>query len=283
MSSDPHTAPAEGGPEPMQPLIDMHCHLDRMANGDQVALEAGELGIGVLCTTVAPEDFESARARFAHLGNVRVAAGLHPWWVEDGPCGNERAKMAACAASQSDYVGEIGLDFSRSHRSTADAQIEAFDRIIAACADHQRAGRLLSIHAVQSAPVALDILERHEMTRQSSCIFHWFSGTSDDLARLRRLGCYISVSERMLATKRGREYARQMPLERLLLETDAPAQLDSVYSAHLLRKSLDYTLNALAVLRSENKSELAARIAQTSSQLLDLQRTNGATGPGPRT
>lgn len=270
MSSDPHTAQVEGEPEPMQPLIDMHCHLDRMANGEQVALEAGELGIGVLCTTVTPEDFESARARFTHLGNVRVAAGLHPWWVEGGPCGNERAKMAARAAAQSDYVGEIGLDFSRAHRNTADAQIEAFGRIIAACSDQQRAGRLLSIHAVQSASAVLDILERHEMARQSSCIFHWFSGTNEDFTRLRRLGCYISVSERMLATKRGREYARQMPLERLLLETDAPAQLDSAHSAHLLRKSLDSTLSTLAELRSDNKSELAARIAQTSSQLLDL-------------
>ena len=241
-----------------------------MANGEQVALEAGKLGISVLCTTVAPEDFESAHARFAHLGNVRVAAGLHPWWVEDGPYGNERVKMTVRATAQSDYVGEIGLDFSRAHRNTADAQIEAFDRIIAACSDYQRAGRLLSIHAVQSASAALDILERHEITWQSSCVFHWFSGTSDDFARLRRLGCYISVSERMLATKRGREYARQMPLERLLLETDAPAQLNSAYSAHLLRKSLDSALRTLAELRSENKGELAAHIAQTSSQLLDL-------------
>lgn len=267
MSPRAHVAQVEDEAEPMWPLVDMHCHLDRMSNGEQVALEAG---IGVLCTTVTPDDFESARARFAHLNHVRVAAGLHPWWVEDSPSGIERAKTAAQAAAQNDYVGEIGLDFSCAHQDTANAQIEAFSRIVAACADHRRAGRVLSIHAVQSAHVALDVLERHGLTRQACCIFHWFSGTSDDFARLRSLGCYISVNERMLATKRGREYARQMPLERLLLETDAPTQLDSAHSAQALRTSLDSTLRSLAELRAENENELAARIAQASSQLLHL-------------
>lgn len=86
--------------------------------------------------------------------------------------------------------------------------------------------------------------------------------------RLRKLGCHISVNERMLATKRGREYARQMPLGRLHLETDAPAQPGSPYSAEELESSLNRTLNALARIRGIEQGELAAYMAQTSAAIL---------------
>ena len=86
--------------------------------------------------------------------------------------------------------------------------------------------------------------------------------------RLRKLGCHISVNERMLATKRGREYARQMPLGRLHLETDAPAQPGSPYSAEELESSLNRTLNALARIRGIEQLSLihiSSRCARGSS------------------
>lgn len=173
-------------------------------------------------------------------------------------------------AAASPYIGEVGLDFSPAHVQTRSMQLEAFERIVRTCAENPCGARVVSIHAVQAAREALDILERHALTRSATCVFHWFSGTSDDFLRLRRLGCCVSVNNRMLATRRGREYARQMPDDRLLLETDAPGQFDAPYSASELEASLMRTLCALARLRGADEHELASRIAQASAGLLGL-------------
>ena len=251
-------------------LVDTHCHLDRMTNAGEAAARALELGIAVLCTTVEPDDAQGAQAAFAGYPNVRVAVGLHPWWVADGAEGERQGARAAEMAASWDLVGEVGLDLSPAHAGTRNAQLSAFDRIVSACAGHPREGRVLSIHAVRSADIALDILERYDMAGGATCIFHWFSGTSADFDRLRRLGCHISVNERMLASKRGREYARQMPLDRLHLETDAPPRLDEAYPAEELERSLSRSLDALARIRGAEREELAAHIAQTSSRLLGM-------------
>lgn len=251
-------------------FVDMHCHLDLMSNAPEVAEHTARLGIGMFCITVTPEGFQAAQLRLAKLTNVRIGVGMHPWWVSNESLFEQQAQLAVQLASSSSYVGEIGLDFSSAHADTREAQILTFEGILAACAEHPLPNRVLSIHAVQSASTVLDLLERYELPGHAACIFHWFSGTSEELARLRRLGCFVSVNEHMLKTKRGREYARQLPVNQLLLETDAPPQLNASYSASQLETSLDNALSTIANLRKVNKKELAAHITQTSSRLLGL-------------
>lgn len=255
-------------------LADMHCHLDRMANADEVARDAAARGVAIFCTTVTPADTERARSERgvgAHP-NVRVGVGLHPWWVADGRCGAEDAARAAALAADSAFIGEVGLDFG-SRGAAREAQVAALDGILAAVAAHPLPHRVLSLHAVRSAGTVLDLLERHRLVgadapADTTCIFHWFSGTSDELARARRLGCCFSVSEHMLGSKRGREYARQLPVDRLLLETDAPPGLDTPYRTETLIASLEGALATIAQLRHADREELRERIAQTSARLL---------------
>ena len=116
-------------------------------------------------------------------------------------------------------VGEVGLDFSVSHAASKEAQLQAFEAIASACA--QVGGKALSIHSVQAAGEALDILEKTKCLASCDCIFHWFSGTGDQFIRARNAGCYFSFGPRALNTKRGRAYASQIPAERLLRETDS--------------------------------------------------------------
>lgn len=252
-------------------LFDMHCHLDRMANADEVARDAAANDMALLCTTVTPADTLAARSRFGTPSNVRVGMGLHPWWVADGRCGEVEVEQAAQLAAASRFIGEVGLDFGPRHAANAQRQLDALEAIARSCAGHPVEGRVLSIHAVRSAGEALDVFERHGLTASAHCIFHWFSGTSDQLARALDAGCLFSISERMLATRRGREYARQIPLDRLLLETDLPEQLDKPCSADQIEASLMRALHELARIRSTDEHALSTRIAKTSSGLLGLQ------------
>lgn len=249
----------------------MHCHLDRIANADEVARDAAANGIALFCTTVTPADALAARSRFGTLPNVRVGMGLHPWWVADERCGEVEVEQAAQLAATSRLIGEVGLDFGPRHAANAQRQLNALETVARICAEHPVGGRVLSIHAVRSAGEALDVFERHGLTASAHCIFHWFSGTSDQLARALDAGCLFSISERMLATGRGREYARQIPLDRLLLETDLPEQLDEPCSGDQIESSLMRALHELAHIRGTDERALSTHIAKTSSGLLGLQ------------
>ncbi|MBE6468539.1 MAG: TatD family deoxyribonuclease [Coriobacteriaceae bacterium] len=261
----------------MEPrLVDMHCHLDRILDATEVAAVAEDLGLAILCTPVTPADTRAARDLLGGCANVRVGAGLHPWWIDSGACGEAEAGEAADLAAASRFVGEVGLDFGRVHGGSAAAQTAAFERIVAACAAHPLPGRVLSIHAVHSAGSALDVLERFGLVgtggaaAAATCVFHWFSGTSEELVRARRLGCLFSVNPMMLATRRGREYARQIPEDRLLLETDAPPGLDTPYAAADIAASLEGVLDTLAEIRRVERGALASRIAHRGAELLAL-------------
>ena len=251
-------------------LVDMHCHLDLMANADEVVADAAMRGIALFDTTVTPADTKTACERFAQTPNVRVGVGLHPWYLADGRCSGDDADRTALAAAQSCFIGEVGLDFSERHRKSFAAQAQAFELIMQACAERPMPERIISLHAVRSAGAVLDILERFDLTHSATCIFHWFSGTSNELARARSMGCWFSINKRMLASKKGREYARQIPGDRLLLETDAPPELVAPYSVSAIETSLETVLNHLADLRDEDRDELATRIAEASCRLLDL-------------
>lgn len=252
-------------------LFDMHCHLDRMTNADEVAREAAADGIALFCTTVSPTDTLAAQARFGTMPNIRVGVGLHPWWVADGRIGESEGKQATQLAVSSRFIGEVGLDFGPRHAASAQRQLDAFEAIVRACAEHTVENHVLSIHAVRAAGEVLDILEHHGLAANAHCIFHWFTGTSEQLARALDAGCFFSVSERMLATKRGREYARQIPLDRLLLETDLPEQLDKPCTADQIEVSLMRALHELARIRGTDEHVISAHIAKTSSGLFGLQ------------
>ena len=201
-------------------LADMHCHLDFSSDMAALARLAQAHSAAAFSNTVTPEGYLAASKALAGFPNVRTGIGLHPWWVADERCGAEQVELACELARTSQFVGEIGLDFAPRREGTFETQLDAFERIVDACCTQD--GKVISIHAVRSATVVLDVLERHNATHGNACILHWFSGSSQELVRARELGCHFSVNPNMLATKRGRAYVRQIPPGRLLLETDLP-------------------------------------------------------------
>ena len=201
-------------------LADMHCHLDFSSDAATLARLAQAHDVAAFSNTVTPEGYLAASEALAGFPNVRTGVGLHPWWVADGRCGTEQVELACRLIQETRFVGEVGLDFAPRREGTFETQLDAFERIVDACC--AQGGKVISIHAVRSATAVLDVLERHRATHSNACILHWFSGSSQELARARELGCHFSVNPNMLATKRGRAYVRQIPPERLLLETDLP-------------------------------------------------------------
>ena len=254
----------------MKPLIwDMHVHLDFMNDADMIVDEAYELGLGLYAVTVIPRGYEHSIRNIKENNNLRICVGLHPWWAADGRCGSDDALLAADLVRKTRFVGEIGLDSSPKHvpAGSLPAQLSAFRTICEACAETGSIAspRILSIHSVRSADLIMDILEQSGCFDRCRCIFHWFTGSSDELNRAIRSGCMFSVNEMMLNTRRGREYARQIPADRLLLETDLPPGEHVPFTAAKILGSLERSLDILKTIRGR---DMRAVICENSERVL---------------
>ena len=239
-------------------LHDMHCHLDFMANGEDVAREAAGAGSLLFATTVTPGGYIAAHERFSGFGNVSVGLGLHPWWVREGGDADRVVELLEGER----FVGEIGLDIGKRYEPTRLAQTEAFTAIAEACG--ALGGKVLSIHSVRAAREVLDVLDGSGTLATCTCIFHWYSGPSDQLKRAINAGCYFSANVRMLATGKGREYVKAIPARQLLLETDAPPGQDVGYSWEAIRGELAQASAQIEAIKgvgtTETMTENARRI-----------------------
>lgn len=247
-------------------LLDTHCHLDFIEDAAErealVRTLAGD-GIRLVAQTMTPSGFRDLLgwlevAKFPSAMRPIPALGLHPWTLEPETA---EADIAAFidALPRARCLGEIGLDFTPRRLEQAEEQLQASVlRAILTAARDDGAPRFLSIHAVRAVNTALDLLEECGIPGSDVVpVVHWFSGTSDELTRLIRLGGAISVHPAMLATKRGRAYVQQVPGDRLLLETDLPSDGNSTRSelAEHWASSMHEQLETIRALRGEQAHE----------------------------
>lgn len=254
----------------MKPSVwDMHVHLDFMNNADEIVKEAEELGLGLFSVTVTPQGYMYSTRNIEEKEHVCLGVGLHPWWAADGRCSSDDAFLAADLIRDIRFVGEIGLDNSPKHVSpdSLPAQLSAFQTICKACAASASPSspKILSIHSVRAAGLSMDMLEESGCFSNCRCIFHWFTGSSDELNRAIRSGFMFSVNEMMLNTRRGREYARQIPADRLLLETDLPPGEHIPFSALKILESLERSLDILREIRGMDMRRI---ICENSERIL---------------
>lgn len=242
----------------------LRCALNSSQAKAEAAIGAAK---GALRRAAAPSQ------QAAYFPFIKLAVGLHPWWVSaDEGCLAEELRAFDSALPETRYVGEVGLDFSRRRITTCDAQLCAFRHIAGACA--KEGDKVLSIHCVKAYDDALSILKSSGCLASCTCIFHWFSGSFPQLAQAVDAGCFFSVSARMLETKKGREYAKAIPLQKLLLETDAPVVVDPerdqpsvAYSYDQMRCQLVETVRLLARIRDIGEAELAAIVQQNAREV----------------
>lgn len=214
----------------------------------------------------------SKRFTFVHSG-----LGIHPWWIpEDKENVNQLLNDFDGALSGAKVIGEVGLDFSRHHLHTAENQKEALSFIFRRCVD--RGGFVLSLHCVQAYSEMFDLFKQTKVLSCCTGIFHWFSGSSQDLMQAIEGGCYFSISKRMLSSKRGKEYVKAIPEDRLLLETDAPhvpIQDEAIpvtsCSFEQVQEELQETFRLLAELRNQDSCQLAAVIKKNAQRVLSLK------------
>lgn len=230
-------------------LIDTHFHLDLMNNMQLLIHEFQTSDVGIIAVGTTPKAFEKEKMFCYGEKNIKVGLGFHPQLV------SERAyeiDLFLRFVKDSKYVGEIGIDFNSSYIGSKVQQISCFRRIAKACADD--GGKVLSIHSVKAAGTIIDELEEAGTFQNCKCIFHWFTGTSAERKRAIENGAFFSINRKMLVTKSGRELVKIIPVDRLLLETDAPFTM-KINSIIALKTELLKLVNDISAIRAEDLSE----------------------------
>ena len=225
--------------------FDAHVHANLMNSPLNVARSSSEARLGLFTCGVTPHDYLELAPQLSQ-DNIRVGLGAHPWYISDGRVTEKDIELLLELMGETSYIGEIGLDFSSRYcvDGLQDLQVRAFTKICerASNLSQDSKPRVLSMHTVRSVDAVLDILEQTGAAQACIPIIHWFSGSSEELQRAIKLGCWFSVGEMSLKTKRGREYAKVYPKNKLLTETDLPSSdhtdIDSAYIVDSLKRAL---------------------------------------------
>lgn len=195
-------------------MLDAHCHLDLYPHPSQTALAAESAGVFVICVTNSPSAFLAAEPHTRRFRKIRLALGLHPL-TTDLHTEQELIRFRELVSNTS-FIGEIGLDFSREGKETRDKQTASF-RFALQCLNKRP--KFVTIHSRGAEGTVVDVLDEEY---PHPVVFHWYSGTIKNLDAAIERGHFFSINPAMLLSKKGRAIVERIPSERALTESDGP-------------------------------------------------------------
>ena len=244
-------------------LIDSHCHLDKLElskyQGDlHLALvKATEAGVGYfLCPGIDLDSFPNVLRLTQQYENVVGGVGLHP----SEKIGYDLRVEELCQLADNPKIvaiGETGLDYY--YATSEEERNQQKQRLLTHIRAAHEMKKPLIIHSRSAAEDIIDIL-RSESLPSISGVMHCFTESWEMAQQFMDLGFYISFSG-IITFKNAdvvRQVAKQVPLDRLLLETDAPYLAPVPYRGKPNEPAyLRQTAEALAVLRDISYANLA--------------------------
>lgn len=156
----------------------------------------------------------------AYPGVLYATAGVHPHDARHWTPHTAETLQTLAAASQVVAIGETGLDFNRDF-SPRPVQERVFEQQLELAAE---LGMPVFMHERDAQERFLEILARHR-PQLTAAVIHCFTGSGEELAAYLDLDLHIGITGWICDERRGlhlRELVRQIPLSRLMLETDAP-------------------------------------------------------------
>jgi TatD DNase family protein len=279
-----------GGPPPFWPhakrpgkvekgytngMFDAHVHLDRLTDPPQALARARKAGVvHFLLPSVGPETW-SAQQRLAQANDdVHTAYGLHPWYAARLSSEERIRDLGALRAivkkNKPIALGEMGLDHHPHFAaSTHDAQEKAFAAQLALA---HLFNLPVVLHVVRAHGACLSLLRDMGVPAAGGMV-HSFSGSKESALAYVALGLHISFSGGVTRphTKKTREAAAAIPLNRLLVETDAPDQTPFGRTASENEPAflLDI-VQCLAELRQQSPVDVAAQTEQNARTLFRI-------------
>jgi TatD DNase family protein len=209
-------------------FIDSHAHIDGPefdADRDEVIERARVAGVTTILNVGTGDPHSGAFERALELGrkhpSLYTAIGTHPHdarFYDDAA--EQKTKELLTTGERVVAWGEIGLDFHYDN-SPRDVQMDVFKRQLRAA---RECDVPVIIHTREAENETIEILQSDYDGAERKGVFHCFSGSKDLAMRAVELGFMISLSGIVTFRKAEelREIAKEVPLDRLLIETDCP-------------------------------------------------------------
>ncbi len=256
-------------------LIDHHCHLDFpqfAGDFDGVITRAKAAGVGVMVTiSTQVKKLDTLLALTERDPDLYCSVGTHPH-NSDQEMDVTADDLVRLAMSHDKVVaiGEAGLDYYY-QKSTRENQAEGFRRHIAAA---RITGLPLEIHTRDADDDCKAILEEEHARGAFPAILHCYTGGMDLAMRAIELGLYVSFTGVASFKKSDalREIAKAVPLNRILVETDAPYLAPEplrgktnepayvVHTAAAIAKARGISVDAIADATTENFFRLFTKV-----------------------
>jgi len=254
----------------MTMLVDSHCHLDfpdYAGNVEGVIARARAAGVGTMLS-IGTElaRFPGVRAVAENFPEVWCSVGVHPHEAEKELLTDAGPLLAETRHPKVVGIGETGLDYYYEH-SPRGAQIANFRAHIDAA---RRAGLPLIVHTRDADDDTIAVLEEEMGKGAFTGLIHCFTGTQRLADAALGLGMSISVSG--IATFKNstalRDVLKTVPLERLLVETDAPFLAPVPHRGKTNEPAfVVHTARMLAELKGVDETELAAATTENFFRL----------------
>ena len=203
----------------MYSLIDTHAHLEQIKNLEQVLTEAKSANI--IAIIGVGSDYKSNRKvlDFAQTYKdfIYPALGLHPWNLKVSEI-DRNLEFIEAHIDKAVAIGEIGLDYHKKVRERAEKDLQkcALKEVLKMAKTYKKP---VIIHSRYAWRDSLDLVEEAQLEK---VVFHWYTGTSGVLRDIVSQGYFISATPAVEYHEEHRRAVKQIPLERLLLETDSP-------------------------------------------------------------
>lgn len=254
----------------MQKIFDTHAHYDDNAfdkDRDNILefLPQKNIGHVINCAVNIPSSIESIKLSKKYP-YIKASIGLHPQELSTFP--TDYLVQIANLASNPNVVaiGEIGLDYHYDDCASRTTQIRIFEEQI------ELANKLnlpIIVHDRDAHADTLDLLTKHK----PKGIVHCFSGSVEMAQEIIRIGMYIGIGGAVTFknAKKPALVAQNIPLSKIVLETDAPYMTPVPYrgtrcdSTHIM-----YTAAKIAELRSESVSNILNKTYENACNIFGL-------------
>ena len=265
----------------MHDLIDIGANLTHDSfdvDRDAVMQRAASAGVNRMIVTGTTVDASQAAIDLANeLPRALFAtAGVHPHHAEEvDAAALDKLRELTCEKAVV-AVGECGLDYFRDY-SPREAQLKAFEGQLAIAVD---VGKPVFLHQREAHDPFIALLHEYLPNISAGGVAHCFTGTREEMQEYLDLGLHIGITGWICDERRGdslREAARYLPLDRVLLETDAPYLLprDLVEKPSGRRNEpgvLPHVLDSLARHMDQDAAAVARATTANAERLFGLSR-----------
>ncbi|RBP84731.1 cytoplasmic Dnase [Marinomonas rhizomae] len=188
---------------------------------DQTFIDMQEVGVkGMICIASDLQESRKIQTLSQNHSAMWNTIGCHPHQAKTWDKESKSHFSELILSARPVAIGETGLDFNRNY-STPKEQIFAFDEQIELATEHKLP---LYLHERDAHKEMVEILKQHPNLAQKSVI-HCFTGSRTELDQYLELGLFIGITGWVCDERRGSELQAavpHIPLDRLLIETDAP-------------------------------------------------------------